>query len=283
MDEQYELLCRHGHEWDEDCYGYDFLREVRKQTAIGRFDEACYLCQTIGEVVTAELMSGFIARLKPTLGAQNAEMLEQLKDVNNVRPDLAALDWISWEGHDRFDQQQKKWVYDALIASLRAVLESSLAQQWNQIHHNVIVAGDLTDHLRNLLAAIDHKSFDDLKGVLRFVRRVQTILPPNGDVYAQGAKSELASRPQVRFVLYGHTHTAKQVVFEGTRDGAARRYINTGTYLPVIETAEVAGFARSTRLAMTFLYGPDEDVDRKKGRTVSLESWTGMKQKQYRV
>ena len=58
---EYGVLARHGHEWDEDCQGWEFANKVlNKDQSLHRFDEKSYKVQAIGEVITAELMSGLV-------------------------------------------------------------------------------------------------------------------------------------------------------------------------------------------------------------------------------
>jgi UDP-2,3-diacylglucosamine pyrophosphatase LpxH len=48
---EYSLLCRHGNEWDDTCYGYKFARKVLDIHFRCRFHPEYYKVQNIGEVV----------------------------------------------------------------------------------------------------------------------------------------------------------------------------------------------------------------------------------------
>ena len=61
--DEYGVLARHGHEWDENCHGFTFYNKVLRPDGapqLGRFDARSYQIMAIGEVVTAELMSGLV-------------------------------------------------------------------------------------------------------------------------------------------------------------------------------------------------------------------------------
>ncbi len=286
QDDTYRILCRHGHEWSDECYGYELCRDVLKGKPGGRFDPKCYQVQTIGEVVTAEIMSGLIWRLKSMLGVSDPVLFESLKDANNVRPEITVLDWLTWIGRKRFGDRQKELVYEALINSLDGFLGTELADMWDELKRDILIRGDLVDRIQLLRKIIAKSSFDELRKDMDFINWSKHLNPfGKKDAYVEGAKMDFDQFPNVDTVVYGHTHEAKQVVLRGSIDGAAQRYLNTGTYLPLIDKATEAGFARSLRLSLTFIYGPNEDshADNPKVKdTVSLEFWMGMKQKQYK-
>jgi predicted phosphodiesterase len=84
-----------------------------------------------------------------------------------------------------------------------------------------------------------------------------------------------------QFILYGHTHIARQEYLTGELDGTGRIYVNTGTYLPLITLArDERTFASARQMTMTFAYAEDEDTDGKAGGP-SLDVWAGIRRKQY--
>jgi hypothetical protein len=59
-------------------------------------------------------------------------------------------------------------------------------------------------------------------------------------------------------------------------------YVNTGTYLPLITEAEDGeSFASSIQMVYVYLYRADEDLERKKAGTTSMDIWTGIRRKVY--
>ena len=92
---EYGLLARHGHEWDENTYGWRFRRDVlQPRERIDRFAPEAYETMAIGEAVTAELMSGLVFHARDQ-GAPDS-LVSQLKEVNNLRPLLDVFAWLDW-------------------------------------------------------------------------------------------------------------------------------------------------------------------------------------------
>jgi len=279
----YGVLCRHGCEWDENCYGYEFARSVLKLRPASRFDPLCCEIQCIGEVVTAELMSGIVFRARES-GALSPQLLNLIMDVNNVRPALASLDWLAWMGSGALNAVQKAAVFNALVKSLGALLDTDLAKKWDNLRADVIVRSDLVDQLQHVYSMIKAESFDAMRHSLKIISALSNLFGPGRDAYAQGAAEDFHSDPDLQFVIYGHTHEAEQVCFEGQTSGLSRRYFNTGTYLPFVERARVSGFAGAKQMTMTMLYNAQEDGSQegtKRPETVSGEYWTGTKHKLY--
>jgi UDP-2,3-diacylglucosamine pyrophosphatase LpxH len=282
---EYGVLARHGHEWDEQCYGYDLYTKVlRKGSHAGRFDGRCYNVQSIGEVVTAELLAGFIARLQQQLGSTDPEFVRELMEINNVRPQIDAFWWLEWFGRKYLDSRKKELLLQAVKESIAAVLNSTLARRWDELVTEISVfRGDLTDRLDQLLAFIGKKPFDDLKFDLELFQFFKRIFASAKDEFVEGARREwdFGLPDEIQYVVYGHTHEARNDYFSGLPDGKVKMYINTGTYLPLIQRARDSGFATANQLTMSFFYRGDEDRDGKKGDVPSMEIWNGIKRKAY--
>ena len=94
---------------------------------------------------------------------------------------------------------------------------------------------------------------------------------------------DFKENPEIQFVVYGHTHYSKEAVITAEKDQPAKRYINTGAYLPLIQKARLNGYGIAKRMTITFIYDKSEDNrnNNKHKDTVSLEFWNGLKQKDY--
>jgi UDP-2,3-diacylglucosamine pyrophosphatase LpxH len=279
----YHLLARHGHIWDDHCYGYELLRKVlQKGTTVERSDVACHRVQTIGEVLTAELMSGLIYRVKSEVDSRHTpELWRLLMQVNNVRPEPEVLRWLQWAGRNRFNADDKRLVVSALRESVQSVLQSDLGRLWDKTRRDWFLSGDITDRLTLLRVALRLR-FDELEKVLPLAARVYGPLGGLKDVCREGAHQELAAR-NVEYVVYGHTHYATANYDSAEPEGGVKMYLNTGTFLPVVQKARDRGFATDYRMTFTVFYRPEEDTRGKQGRTVSCEIWSGRKRKQYRT
>lgn len=284
--ERYATVARHGHEWDVNCHAYAFARQVLKlEGKPDRFHPRIYLVQAIGEVVTAELMSGLVWHVRSAGG--NADLVARLKDVNNLRPVTDVFEWLEWFGGAQTRAEQRM-LHEALRASLDAVLDSSLAQLWDRLRTDLLVSGDLVDRLalaRTLLLGDD---FSDFRRRAKGLEALQAALAEveGEDRLALGAGREYAGRegslPEwTQHLIYGHTHRPRHDYLRADLDGIARMYINTGTYLPLISRArDNRSFATELQMTMILVYAEDEDTEGKKGGP-SIDIWNGARRKQY--
>jgi hypothetical protein len=107
------------------------------------------------------------------------------------------------------------------------------------------------------------------------------------DRLLEGAASEEVFKPGqesrgIQRVIYGHTHRAAHEYFTAYRDGRARMYVNTGTYLPLIaRAADRQSFASSIQMSLVYVYAEDEDLGGKAPRTTSMDIWNGVRRKVY--
>ncbi len=282
---EYSVLARHGHEWDEHCHGYEFYtRVLNKKSKVTRFDKACYRVQTIGEVITAEVMAGLVHRVREKMGSSDPEFIRQLMEINNVRPQIDAFWWLEWFGRKTLSRKKKAILLDALKESIAAVLNTTLAARWDELIHEIFVfRGDLTDRLEQLLTFLETKTFDELKFDLTLFNFFRGVFGSSKDHWAEAAGKEWEGglHGKIQYVVYGHTHETRTEYFSGLADNRVRMYINTGTYLPLIQRARDAGFATANQMTMTFFYRGDEDTEGKKGNMPSMEMWNGIKRKVY--
>jgi UDP-2,3-diacylglucosamine pyrophosphatase LpxH len=289
---EYGVIGRHGHEWDEVCHGWEFYNEVlNPNNPIKRFDKNAYKVMAIGEVVTAELMSGIVYHLSVNPVTKNdVEFLDKMRDLNNVRPTLDVFRWIDWFMRNNLSAEYKKAIYDSLSDSLKSLLNSTLVDWWDDMQVDTLVTGDLADRLQLLNTAL--KSFDYAKVkslVLKFFP-VFNIFNGSEDSYAESAKKEwewLSNEDlnKIQYIVYGHTHQAKHVFFSGTPNDKVKMYINTGTYMPLIEmTEDKKGFASAKQMSMLFFYRQDEDTNERGNNTglPTMALWNGIRRKNYK-
>jgi UDP-2,3-diacylglucosamine pyrophosphatase LpxH len=286
--DEYGVIARHGHEWDVNTHGWEFRNKVLlPRENVGRFSPEAYRVQAIGEAVTAELMGGLIYHAA-RLGTPPA-ILEQLKDVNNLRPMLHVFEWLDWIGaHEKPEDQQR--LYQALRLSLDSLLSCSLAQRWDHMRNDLLVSADLIDRLQQARQLILGSNFGTFRGRVSGLKRLERTLPflfREEETLLEGARSEevfRSPRPENRIqrVIYGHTHRARHDYFHGNQDGTVRMYVNTGTYLPLITEAEDGeSFASSIQMVYVYVYRADEDVEGKQPGTTSMDIWTGIRRKVY--
>jgi hypothetical protein len=218
------------------------------------------------------------------IGRSHPEFARQLLEINNVRPQMDAFWWLEWFGRTYLDSDTKAMLLQALKESINAVLNTDFARRWDDLINEVsIFRGDLTDRLDQLLSYIGEKSFDELKRDLKLFQFFKGIFGSSKDEFVERAKHEweLGLPNEIQYVVYGHTHEARSDFFSGLPDNRVRMYINTGTYLPLIQRAADNGFAMANQMTMSFFYRGDEDTEGKNGKLPSMELWNGIKRKVY--
>ncbi|HEU5042050.1 MAG TPA: hypothetical protein VFT84_14570 [Gemmatimonadales bacterium] len=287
--DEYGVLARHGHEWDEQCHGWHFRDQVlRPGPPVGRFARDAYEVMAIGEVITAELMGGLVHHVRA--GGAPGWLVEQVKEVNNLRPILDVFAWLEWLGEDRAAAHQEL-LYQALRLSLDGVLDSRLARQWDRLVRDLLASADLVDRLQQAREVLLGGDFRSFKGRVEAVKRIQSVVTRvfggEEDRLLRGAAAEEALQPAhagrgIERVVYGHTHRALHRFFSGERDGRARGYVNTGTYLPLItRAADRRSFVSSLQMSLAYFYRRDEDTEGKVPGTTSMDIWTGIRRKVY--
>jgi len=289
---EYGVLARHGHEWDDNCHGRRFLTEVlQKGRQVGRFDADAYKVMAIGEAVTAELMAGFIHYVERRLDLDDpadAAFLKSLKDVNNIRPMTEALAWVHWFTRQRCDKHVGI-ARDALVQALGGLLDCSLAKRWGELKPEPVVSGDIADYLDKAWRALkEGRDLLDLGDLVSHVSRAAAmyhrVVGTGLDDFARGAKEELDGglSPHIQYVVYGHTHDALHDCFAAEQSGRVRMYVNTGTYLPLVERAlDGKSFERSYRMMLLFFYREDEDVLDRADNGPTVDFWDGMRRKAF--
>lgn len=290
---EYGVLARHGHEWDDICHGWRFARRaLSPRRKLDRFDPAAYRIMAIGEPITAELMSGLVyhtgQQLDPT-DALDAEFYANLQELNNLRPIFHVFHWLAWLTSGKY-QKYGDSILRAVRTSLDSLLESSLAKRWDRVQGDFLFWGDTTHQLGLLRALLKTRiGFDRLswlvsKGVA-IKNAVALLLPTPQDELVTGARTELAAAgldPAIQYLVYGHTHEARHDVFSAERNGTVRMYINTGTYLPLIERArDGVGYANTSQMTMAFFYNGREDTNLRTGPGPTLALWNGIRRKKH--
>jgi UDP-2,3-diacylglucosamine pyrophosphatase LpxH len=286
--EEYAVIARHGHEWDLNTHGWEFRNKVLlPRENVGRFSDEAYRVMAIGEAVTSELMGGLIYHAA-RLGTP-PPIVEQLKDVNNLRPMLHVFEWLDWIGAQETREEQRR-LYEALRLALDDLLGCSLAKEWDRMRTDILVSADLIDRLQQARRLILGPNFGTFRGRVGGLKRLERTFPfifREEDVLREGARSEEAFRnPRpgnpIQRVIYGHTHRARHDYFHGNQDGTVQMYVNTGTYLPLITEAEDGeSFASSIQMVYVYVYRADEDVETKQPGTTSMDLWTGVRRKLY--
>jgi hypothetical protein len=292
---EYGVLARHGWEWDFDCYGLSYYNKALASGSDKKvFDPVINSVIAYGEAVTAEVMAGFIFYARNNLGLnvppdkQNADdlvILEQLRELNNLRPLSEVINWFPWLMKS-FPQDKKDLVLNALQRALKNALNCRLAKEWPD--DGGVLA---TMHMLNDLffGNIFQKASVYIRGAWT---KLKEVFSPDQEPLIKGAQTDFAGLSKAyRHVVYGHTHISQENCFFGDLNGAYQLYVNTGTFLPIIEgTTNASGastktYSTSFAMTMVFFYKGDEDTSGRAPGNIdpTVEFWDGRRRKKYKV
>ena len=289
----YGLLARHGWEWDLDCYGLSYYnKKLSPGTKKVIFDPAINNVIAYGEVVTTEVMAGLIFYARENLGLnvdpsrqnqQDIILLNQLRELNNLRPLDEVVNWFPWI-LENFPPEKKDLVLNALQSALKNALNCRLAKDWPD-------DGGVLSSMSTLNAYYFGNIFQKAGLVLKVIGgKIAGVFSHAQEPLIKGAQSDFAEAARgYYYVVYGHTHLSQQNCFTAHLQGNSELYVNTGTFLPVIEgTTDASGnstksYSTSYAMTLAFFYKADEDMSGKNpGDTrPTMEYWDGRRRKTY--
>jgi UDP-2,3-diacylglucosamine pyrophosphatase LpxH len=211
--EDYGVMARHGDYYDN--FNYDGNRDA----------------SSLGDAIVIDLLNRFAVEVREDAVLGNIkEVIDRLKELDNVRPLLAMPAWIQG------------------VCNEYHGVEEGLHRVWNGLVEKFFdipfVAGhghfwpDSLTFLRMAFRLGSSFSFSRLKEILG--SHVASYLYAKADDYRRYAYNEAALKSNsVRYVVYGHTHRAEQVPLDviqiPKRDVIEKIYFNTGTWRKVFE------------------------------------------------
>ena len=281
VDEDYWVYARHGHQYDPWNYGGGNDHSIGAQ-----------LQPAIGDVFATEFAVRIpwqLEQMRRTNKAITQGLIRNLKDMDNVRPPSHVMEWfyyrIGAEDHGPVRRALEK-AFDKVAINL---LQIPFVQQWRSpaTHADEYIRAASSRWLRWISSRlIDALEAEDLLPLL--LKGAGGKGDPEKDQYAQAAYHERIWRngeKDIRFIVYGHTHTPMQMPLDGD-DEREVVYINTGTWRERIRRTigldKAPNFIKSKQMTYAVFYNRDEDTDRKRRGTVSFDIWTGSRKKYYR-
>lgn len=281
MDENYGVYARHGHQFDEWNYAVSNADETIKSLEV-----------SIGDLMTTEFAVKFPYILNSLRGQYSdiddntfKELVEHVKDIDNIRPIKRVIDWIDY----RIKKESDRRVSDALGKAFKQVAKEFFDIDFvknSNTYSNMrlrIASNSYISRLTKL--AIDIGGAENLLPVLMGM----------SDEPADPEKSPLAvaayekepiwkNNDKIQFIVYGHTHAPLQIPMDNL-NGREVIYINTGTWrnriVKTIELDQPPDFIELKTMTYSIFYRRDEDMGGKKQDTVSFDVWTGAKKKYY--
>lgn len=262
------LIALHGHQFD--LYNYE---DVSQDNPDG---------VPIGDPLTTELVTripGCVARAvkkaDPALpGAELAIIQRTFESLEDVRPMTSVMEWLL--SHVHGEPALESAVHLALEEALGDFKRLPFVDQWFD-KHDTWNPDDEADKLQWLMWVAGHISLKTARKLVPPLVKLGSVLASD-DPYVAAARRLIDSTDtQTRFVVMGHTHTAKQQalgVVPGPGGRPVRRvYLNTGTWRPCHHRcADGSGFLAWKEMSFTMIYAPDE---RSGHGAPSFETWSG--------
>lgn len=282
FDAEHGVYARHGHQFDSTNYGggKDFTRLDHLQVPIG-------------DVISTEFAVNLprtLESLKDKYPSVSDRLVENLKDIDNVRPLENIMEWF----HNQIEQESSQEVRQALDETFDRVLSDFLdiefVQNWRSPdtywdEFLRLISSRWLQWVPNTILGLTNTA-NLLPRVLPIVKRLQGDTNEAVDPYTAAAYHEPSwrQRSPIRYILYGHTHRALLRPLD-VLDGREIIHLNTGTWREQIDRTipldESANFVKLKQMTYAVFYNKDEDKSGKEPGTVSFDMWTGHKKKYY--
>lgn len=281
LDPEHGVFARHGHEFDK----LNFEGSEAYEAGELFVPEEDYLRLPIGDVMACEYASKIAPLVQSYLPEDHpnrARIAERLRDVVDVRPFTGMVRWVMWQSQQT-DQSTRDSVNRAMCEAAQSVHDTPFTKEWYKRHDRM--GWDHADQFQAFLRLL--RSFKPMN-YNRILRAAETfsIFQGHSDRYAKAAAEDfrrLDGHPdgdQIYYLMYGHTHVARQVPIEVIGEAPTERYrvyFNTGTWRPTHRMLLGGdGFASWKEITYALVYRPGEVVSG--GHIMgypALEAWTG--------
>jgi UDP-2,3-diacylglucosamine pyrophosphatase LpxH len=213
VDKGHHVIARHGDRYDP----INYIKEKGRDAS------------SMGDAIVIELLNCFPRKCAEALNlAEDDPIIEQLRNIDNVRPHGAIPAWVmSITGRMPDGEAQK--VREVFVDLYEAFVKNDFVQSfdtWNPF--------DLVDKMELGVAALRVTG-----GKLSVLDKLGAIVPseagkPLKDPFVRGAITDLAQHSDINYAVFGHTHgyrllpLDRRAVSEKTNDELI--YFNTGTW-----------------------------------------------------
>lgn len=253
---RHRLLARHGDVYDS--FNYD--KEKGRNYA------------TLGDVFAVEMLNRFPVEIRKELGDELPDALvDNLRELTNIRPALAAPLWITSQIREHCDdcaiQDKLKAIWDRMGEEFLALDFVRQADKWLEF--------DTVDAFEIILKISKRARFSTINDVVSWLRQKMW---ESGEIsFVRNALKEPAFLDETaQYIVYGHTHQHEIISLDAT--GAtpypsAQIYFNSGTWHTYYDLAvykpEEQKFIPYEVLTYLAFYKDDE----RRGRR--FETWSG--------
>jgi hypothetical protein len=215
----YKVYAQHGDIYDL----FNFNREKGRNSA------------SLGDAFSVEVINRFPLEARKLFGNElPPNLIENLRELVNIRPILATPLWISsqlTQNHISKTMQKKlKGLWDELSNEF-------LNLQFIQAG-NIPFKMDSVNELELVIHLTDRISFKTIDSLVVWLRKR---INPGGATFAKHAlKEEAFLDRKAQFIVYGHTHRHEVVpldTFPGALQPTNQLYLNSGTWHTFVDLA----------------------------------------------
>ena len=267
QDVNYGVFARHGQEYDKFNYEGGISYEFQD-----------YMRVPIGDPITTELVAKLPWRLmkKKKIRKLPKEEQEKLKrnfqEIENVRPLGAVIQWLLYQVKKNL--RLKEVIENTVDEVIGEFNKLSFVKTWYGHHDKWRDFNDEADKIQAVLFLLEKFKLFPLEKLVPLMDKVMKHSAK--DEHQEAAAREYTHLDnRIRYVVYGHTHEAKQVairVKEDAKEPKEQVYLNTGTWRTrYYKTTEGLGFIGWKNLSYASFFKKEE-----RGTDVPIfETWTG--------
>ncbi|HON86470.1 MAG TPA: metallophosphoesterase [Syntrophorhabdaceae bacterium] len=218
--EEYGILIKHGHEYDEYNYETHGI--------------------PIGDVNTTELF----VRLPYEIKMEFPLLADELKCIEDIRPQWRIFDYLF---HEYQERRLKSYIEKAVDRTIEAFFNIPYVRYWIKAHDTSHIL-DASDKLKYMLYL---SKFAPIEWAERFLK-IFSYFEINEPKY-----EEMAATHKTLYTVFGHTHSEK-IAFLSEKDNLHRYYINTGTWRERIIASQTGSFSRYKSMTFAIFYKKEE-------------------------
>jgi UDP-2,3-diacylglucosamine pyrophosphatase LpxH len=267
QDVDYAVFARHGHEYDKFNYEGSISHDYQD-----------YMRVPIGDPITTELVAKLPwkimqkKKIKKLPKKEREALRRNFQEIEYIRPFSAVVEWLLYQVKKNLTL--KDVIEDSVDEVIEEFEQLKFVEQWYEHHDKWDDFWDEADKIQSVLFLLGKFKIFPMEKLMPYLARVSSRFAEDDNLKAAAAEY-VHLDDQIRYIVYGHTHEAKQValrVREDHKDPKEQVYLNTGTWRTrYYKTTEDLGFIGWKNLSYVSFFKKEE-----RGTDVPIfETWTG--------